>query len=48
MGRQKYTLIIEKPMVTRLDDGPEMVDLGRQKGVLYAAGFMKRYAPEVQ
>src|SRR5713226_7799361 len=42
------SLITEKPMVTRLDDGQEMVDLARQMGVLYAVGFMKRYDPGVQ
>jgi predicted dehydrogenase len=42
------SLITEKPMVTRLDDGQEMVDLARQKGVVYAVGFMKRYDPGVQ
>ena len=42
------SLITEKPMVTRLDDGQELVDLARHEGVLYAVGFMKRYDPGVQ
>src|SRR5258708_6509716 len=42
------SLITEKPMVTRLDDGQALVDLARQKGVIYAVGFMKRYDPGVQ
>jgi len=42
------SLITEKPMVTRLDDGQEMVDLAQGKGVVYAVGFMKRYDPGVQ
>jgi predicted dehydrogenase len=41
-------LITEKPMVTRLDEGQELVALARQKGVIYAVGFMKRYDPGVQ
>jgi predicted dehydrogenase len=42
------SLITEKPMVTRLDDGQELVALAGQKGVLYAVGFMKRYDAGVQ
>jgi predicted dehydrogenase len=42
------SLITEKPMVTRLDEGQELVDLAKQKGVIYAVGFMKRYDPGVQ
>jgi len=41
-------LLTEKPMVARLDDGQELVDLARRQGVLYAVGFMKRYDPGVQ
>ncbi len=41
-------LITEKPMVTRLDEGQELVGLAQQQGVLYAVGFMKRYDPGVQ
>ena len=52
LGRQVLAagkaLITEKPMVTRLEDGQELVDLARQKGVIYAVGFMKRYDPGVQ
>ena len=42
------SLITEKPMVTRLDEGQELVALARQKGVIYAVGLMKRYDPGVQ
>jgi predicted dehydrogenase len=41
-------LITEKPMVTRLDDGQELVEIARQQAVIYAVGFMKRYDPGVQ
>src|SRR5258707_13521162 len=39
------SLITEKPMVTRLDDGQEMGDLAPGKGVVNAGGFMKRSDP---
>ena len=42
------SLITEKPMVTRLDEGQELVALAKQQGVIYAVGFMKRYDPGVQ
>lgn len=42
------SLITEKPMVTRLDEGQELVALAKQKGVIYAVGLMKRYDPGVQ
>ena len=42
------SLITEKPMVTRLDDGRELVEIARRQGLTYAVGFMKRYDPGVQ
>ena len=42
------SLITEKPMVLRLDDGQELVDIANQNKSLYAVGFMKRYDPGVQ
>jgi predicted dehydrogenase len=37
------SVITEKPMVGRVDEAEELVELARQKGVQYAVGFMKRY-----
>jgi predicted dehydrogenase len=42
------SLITEKPMVGRLDEAEELTALAREKGVLYAVGFMKRYDPGVK
>lgn len=40
--------ITEKPMVGRLDEAEELTALAKQKGVLYAVGFMKRYDTGVE
>lgn len=42
------SLLTEKPMVARLRDGEELVELAQKKGLVYAVGFMKRYDPGVQ
>ena len=41
------SVITEKPMVGRLDEAEELTALARERGVLYAVGFMKRYDPGV-
>jgi predicted dehydrogenase len=40
-------LFTEKPMAGRLDDATALVELARQRGLIYAVGFMKRYDPGV-
>jgi predicted dehydrogenase len=42
------SVITEKPMVGRLDEAEELTALARERGVLYAVGFMKRYDPGVE
>lgn len=42
------SVITEKPMVGRLDEAEELTALGRDRGVHYAVGFMKRYDPGVE
>ncbi len=37
------SVITEKPMVGRLDEARELVQLANERGLLYAVGFMKRY-----
>ncbi len=37
------SVLTEKPMVGRLDEAEELAALAKEKGVLYAVGFMKRY-----
>ena len=37
------SVLTEKPMVGRLDEAEELTALAKEKGVLYAVGFMKRY-----
>ncbi|MDA0745253.1 MAG: Gfo/Idh/MocA family oxidoreductase [bacterium] len=42
------SLFTEKPMVGRVADGRELIDLAKKHNVLYAVGFMKRYDPGVR
>jgi predicted dehydrogenase len=42
------SVITEKPMVGRVDEAEELVDLAQRRGVHYAVGFMKRYDPGVE
>jgi predicted dehydrogenase len=42
------SVITEKPMVGRLDEAKELTDLARERGVVYAVGFMKRHDPGVE
>ncbi|HLV80199.1 MAG TPA: Gfo/Idh/MocA family oxidoreductase [Chthonomonadaceae bacterium] len=42
------SVLTEKPMVGRRDEAEELVALAKEKGVLYAVGFMKRYDTGVE
>ena len=42
------SLFTEKPMVTRLADGQELVALAKRNNLTYGVGFMKRFDPGVQ
>ena len=42
------SVLTEKPMVGRLDEAEELTELAKEKGVLYAVGFMKRYDTGVE
>lgn len=42
------SVLTEKPMVGRLDEAEELTALAKERGALYAVGFMKRYDPGVE
>lgn len=42
------SVLTEKPMVGRLDEAEELTALAKEKGLLYAVGFMKRYDTGVE
>ncbi len=42
------SVLTEKPMMGRLDEAEELTALAKEKGVLYAVGFMKRYDTGVE
>ncbi|MCL4545454.1 MAG: Gfo/Idh/MocA family oxidoreductase [Chloroflexi bacterium] len=46
--RAGKSVLTEKPMVGRLDEAQELAALARQRGLLYAVGFMKRYDTGVE